>query len=69
MIKAIVRKRPGWRVVETPAVANMVWSQFYKISYDIKLNKKIKDTENGKHSLKKYEIPNALATIAVSGKT
>lgn len=45
MIKASIRKRSGWRVVEIPVVASMVWSQLYKAKYDKKLSKRNKDLE------------------------
>ena len=43
MIKSCIRKRSGWRVVEAHSVANMVWSQFYKFSLDLKPQRKIKE--------------------------
>ena len=30
MLKSLVRKRNGWRVVELPAIANLIWTQFYR---------------------------------------
>ena len=41
LIKVVVRKRTGWRVVESPAVANMIWSQFYRPAVDAKLKGRI----------------------------
>ena len=45
MIKASIRKRSGWRVVEIPAVAHMIWSQSYRVKYDKKLSKKYREIE------------------------
>lgn len=46
LIKVVVRKRAGWRVVESPAVANMIWSQFYRPGVDARL----KGRSRGNHS-------------------
>ena len=46
LIKVVVRKRAGWRVVESPAVANMIWSQFYRPAVDARL----KGRNRGNHS-------------------
>lgn len=32
LLKMLVRKRTGWRVVEIPAIANLIWTQFYRRS-------------------------------------
>lgn len=43
MIKNSIRKRSGWRVVESPNVANMIWSQFYKYSLDIRPQRRLRE--------------------------
>ena len=30
MLKMLVRRRTGWRVVELPMIANFIWTQFYR---------------------------------------
>ena len=30
LLKMLVRRRCGWRVVEIPAIANLIWTQFYR---------------------------------------
>ena len=30
LLKMLIRRRTGWRVVELPAIANFIWTQFYK---------------------------------------
>ena len=30
LVKALVRKRTGWRIVEIPAIANFIWTQGYR---------------------------------------
>jgi hypothetical protein len=32
LLKSLIRKRNGWRVVELPEVANFIWTQFYRRS-------------------------------------
>ena len=32
LLKMLVRRRCGWRVVEIPAIANFIWTQFYRRS-------------------------------------
>lgn len=48
MIKAAIRKRSGWRVVEIPGVAQMIWSQYYRARYDLKAKKKVKEVTETK---------------------
>lgn len=51
LIKSAVRKRSGWKVVEIPAVANMIWSQFYRKSLDIKIKSK-RETEKSEELMR-----------------
>ena len=30
LLKMLIRRRSGWRVVEIPAIANFIWTQFYR---------------------------------------
>ena len=53
----LARRRTGWRVVEIPAIANLIWTQFYKKSaLKNRLNKKEKteiEIDEGKTSQSK----------------
>ena len=57
MIKNSIRKRSGWRVVECANVANMIWSQFYKHSLDIRPQRRLKDFLKSKNR-EKSDIQN-----------
>ena len=57
MIKNSIRKRSGWRVVESANVANMIWSQFYKHSLDIRPQRRLKDFLKSKNK-EKSDIQN-----------
>lgn len=51
MIKSAVRKRAGWKVVEIPAVANMLWTQLYRKGMDARLRKGRQFERNPEDSL------------------
>lgn len=56
MIKNAVRRRSGWRVVEAPNVANLIWSQFYRYNLDSRPQRKLKDIFRNKDIENDLEI-------------
>ncbi len=52
LLKMLVRKRTGWRVVEIPAIANLIWTQYYrKAVLKKRLNKREKTEVEGEISV------------------
>lgn len=63
LVKNLVRRRSGWRVVEIPDIANFIWTQFYRrVVLQKRLNKRQK-TEHEEEETKESSSGKLAALI------
>jgi hypothetical protein len=63
LVKNLVRRRSGWRVVEIPDIANFIWTQFYRRGVLQKRLNKRQKTEHEEEETKETSCGKLAALI------